>query len=224
MRRLMPALAVVAILALLGACSSSSTNGITGTGSGVLATESRPVQGFTGVSVNGAGHLVIQQTGVESLEITAEDDLLSLIRSDVVNGTLVLGFAPGVNVTTPHEVLYRLTVRDLTGLEASGASRVELAGLDTPSLATVLSGASSLTASGTAIHHAVVLSGASRCEAPDLRSRVVTSVLSGASYALLRVSHTLSAVASGASTLEYYGDPIVVTDASGGSAVRRVGP
>lgn len=223
MKRLMPAMAVAA--GLLGACGSS-TNSLTGTttGSGPLATESRAVQGFTGVSVSDAGHLIVRQTGVESLEITAEESLLPLIRSEVVNGTLVLGFAPGVSVATAHEIQYRLTVRDLTGLEASGASRVEILDLSTPQLGTVLSGASSLRASGVATHHAVVLSGASRCEGPDLQSRVVTSTLSGASYALVRVSDSLTTVASGASTLEYYGDPILVTDVSGGSVVRRVGP
>ena len=216
------AVLVVALGVSLGACNGSS---ITGTpGSGNLATESRPVSGFTGVSVGGAGHLIVEQTGVESLEITAEDNLLPLIRSEVVNGTLVLGFTPGTNVQSSHQVLYRLTVRDLVGLEASGASRVEIPNLTTSHLGTVLSGASELTAGGVAGNHARVLSGASRCEAPDLQSRVVTATLSGASYALVRVSDTLTTVASGGSSLEYYGSPITVVDLSGGSTVRRVGP
>jgi len=226
MKRTTLAAAVSAALGLLGACSSSTSNGVTGTatGSGELATESRPVQGFTAVSVSAAGHLIIEQTGVESLEVTAEENLLPVIRSEVRNGQLLLGFEPGVSVTATREVLYRLTVRDLAALEASGASRVEARGLDTPELASVFSGASSLTASGAADAHTIVLSGASRAEAPDLRSRVVTATLSGASYGLVRVSDSLAATASGASTLEYLGDPVVVTSVSGGSVVRRVGP
>jgi hypothetical protein len=225
MKRAVLVVGVGLALALLGACSSSS-NSVTGspTGSGDVATESRPVSGFTAVSLSGAGHLIVQQTGVESLQITAEESLLPLIRSDVVDGTLILGFQPGTNVSTTREVVYRLTAAQLTALEASGASRVELSGLATVVFGTVLSGASSMTASGTADTHALVVSGASRLEAPDLATRVVTATLSGASYGLVRVSESLTVTASGASTLEYHGDPVVLMNVSGDSAVRRVGP
>jgi hypothetical protein len=120
--------------------------------------------------------------------------------------------------------VYRLTVRDLTGIEASGASDVEAHGLDTRELATVLSGASSLEASGSAATHVMVLSGASRAEAPDLRSGVVTATVSGASFARLRVRDSLVATASGGSILEYYGSPVLVTHVSGGSVIRPAGP
>ncbi len=207
---------------LLGACDISH-NHVTGTGSGEVVTESRPVGGFTGVAVSGAGRLIIEQTGVESLEITAEDNLLPHIRSEVVDDVLRLGFAPGTSVSRTQGVVYRLTVRDLTGIEASGASHVEAHGLDTPDLACVFSGASSFQASGSADAHVIVLSGASRADAPDLGSRVVTATLSGASFARLRVSAFLTATASGGSVLEYYGSPVLVTHVSGGSAIRRVG-
>ena len=45
----------------------------TAVGSGQLVTETRPVGGFTAVVVSGAGHLTIEQTGVESLQVTAEE-------------------------------------------------------------------------------------------------------------------------------------------------------
>lgn len=214
-----------AVTLLLGACDIEHHHP-TGTspGSGDLQTESRPVAGFSAVSVGGAGHLIIEQTGVESLEITAEDDLLPHIQAEVVADRLLLGFTSGVSASGTRQVRYRLTVRDLTGIEASGASRVETRGLDTPELASILSGASSLEASGAADVHFTLLSGASRLEAPDLHSRVVTATLAGASQARLRVSDSLVAAASGGSSLEYFGDPVLVTDVSGGSIVRRVGP
>lgn len=113
----MPRAILFAALGLsLGACNGSS---ITGTpGSGNLATESRPVSGFTGVSVGHGGHLVVEQTGVASLEITAEDNLLPLIRSEVVNETLVLGLVPGANVQSSRPVVYRLSVGELLGVAA----------------------------------------------------------------------------------------------------------
>jgi hypothetical protein len=225
MRRLILAAGLAGALTLLGACEISH-NRVTGTvtGTGDLVTESRPVAGFAGVSVSGAGRLVIEQTGVESLEIAAEEDVLPHIQSEVVGDWLVLGPAPGVSIHSTRAVRYRLTVRTLTGVEASGASHVEVRELNTPELASVLSGASSLEASGVATAHVTAVSGASRVEAADLRSRTVTATVSGASYALVQVSDALVATASGGSSLEYLGDPVVVSDVSGGSTVRRVGP
>jgi hypothetical protein len=217
-----------AILALLWGCDGSHRHHhemwSTVVGSGHLATESRPVRGFTSVEVAAAGHLVVEQTGVESLQVTAEDNVLPLVRSEVRNGRLVLGFEPGAGVTVTREVLFHVTVGDLAGVEASGASRVEIRGVDAAGLSLRASGASSLTASGRAVDVQLDLSGASRCEAPDLRSRVLTASLAGASYALVRASDALVADASGVSILEYLGDPDLVANVSGGSLVRRAGP
>jgi hypothetical protein len=213
---------IVGAASVLAGCDGSSVVA-TDVGSGVLATESRPVAGFTKVSLSGAGHLIIQQTGVESLRITAEDNLLPFVRSEVQGDELVLGFTPGASVNPTHEVLYRLTVRDLTAIDISGASRVEIHGLDSPSFATVLSGASSLTLDGRADVQVLVVSGASRYEAESLGSRVVTATVSGTSYGLVRASETLTATVSGVSILEYFGNPILLTTVSGGSSVRQVG-
>jgi len=222
MRRVIGLSMVGAAMLVIAGCDGSTVVG-PDEGSGVLATESRPVHGFSVVAVSGAGHVIIEQTGAESLQITAEESLLPLIRSEVVGDRLVLGFEPGVGVTTTREVLYRLTVSDVTGLEVSGASRVEAHRIDTTALATVLSGASSLTADGRADAQILVVSGASRYEADNLRSRVTTATVSGASYGLVQVSDVLTATATGGSTLEYLGSPVVTTTVSSGSVVRQVG-
>jgi hypothetical protein len=212
-------------LALLWACDGYHHRNhpySTTIGSGRLETEARTVQGFDSVEVSAAGHLIVEQTGVESLQITAEDNVLPLVQSEVRNGRLVLGLAPGSSVTTTREVLFRLTVRDLAEVEASGASRVGLRGVDTAELALRVSGASDLTASGHAERVQIHLLGASHCEAPQLRIHALAAELSGASYALVRVSASLEANASGASVLEYLGDPTLVANVSGSSIVRRV--
>jgi len=232
MERAVQALAICGVVvALLAGCSStsSSTDTLTSTGSdtvgsGNLATETRAVGGFNAVSVGGAGHLILERTGVESLQITAEDNLLPLIQSELVNGELVLGFVPGVNVRTTREVLYRVTAASLAGLSVSGASRAEAFGISTEDLTSNISGASTVTAVGTAAFHRLTISGASNLEAPDLESRDVIANASGASRALIRVSDTLTADASGAALIQYIGFPVVDDTATGGAAIQRVEP
>jgi len=192
-------------------------------GSGQLATEWRTVESFTAVEVSAAGHLIVEQTGVESLQVTAEDNILPLVRTEVRDGRLILGFEPHVGLTLTREVLFRLTVRELDDVGASGASRVEMPNVSGPELALHLSGASFLSASGRVDRTRLDLSGASRCDAPDLRSRTLKADVSGASHAFVRVWDSLVVNASGASILEYLGDPTVSASVSGGSIVRRAG-
>jgi len=68
------------------------------------------------------------------------------------------------------------------------------------------------------------LSAGSRCDASMLRTRATSVILSAGSHATLRVSASLSATASAASVVEYFGDPIVTAHTSSGSTVRRIGP
>ncbi len=225
MKRAVPATAATVALALSWACGGY-TEYVTTTavGSGRLVTESRPAGGFTAVSVSGAGHLIIEQTGVESLQVTAEDNILPFVRTEVRGERLFLGFEPGVSVNTTRGVEYRVTVAELSEIEASGASRVEVLRVDTGELIARISGASGYTAAGIADDHRIDLSGASRCEAGDLVSREVAASLSGASYCLVHVQDRLVVSASGASILEYIGHPVLEANVSGGSVVRPIVP
>src|SRR3954452_19692731 len=78
---------LVLLLCMLSACGSVQ-------GSGNLRTETRSVSGFTAVDLSEQGHLVIEQNGTEGLTITAEDNILPLLTSNVSGDRLVLGTKP----------------------------------------------------------------------------------------------------------------------------------
>ena len=67
-------------------------------GSGNVITESRTVAGFNAVELNGIGTLIIEQSDRESLEITAEDNLMRHIKSVVSGSRLQLGGEDFVNL------------------------------------------------------------------------------------------------------------------------------
>lgn len=79
-------------------------------GSGNVVTQSREVSGFEAVSFSGVGRLILEQTGTESLTITADDNILPLIVSDVVGRRLVLRFESVTNFTNIQEIVFRLSV------------------------------------------------------------------------------------------------------------------
>lgn len=197
---------------------------VTIVGSGVTATEARPAPGFTAVAVS-APFRVVLAPGAPSLEVTADDNVVPLVRSEVHGDTLVLGFTlSSVSLTRTREILVRATVPELREARGSGAAVLELSGFETDRLLVDLSGASAGSAVGTVGELTLLLSGASRWSGPALRARSVRATLSGASFAIQRVADSLRADLSGASTLEYLGDPAVVSDVSGASVIRRIGP
>jgi len=216
---------VVGAVFLLGACDGdyfcSPSHDVVG--SGYVVTEPRPVHGFDAVLLSGVGVLVIEQTGVEALTITAEDNILPFIDSEVRNGRLVLGPLPQSNVSPSRQIEYRLSVVELEDIEISGVTEVAIHELDTRFLHVSMSGVSSLTASGWAARQNVEVSGTSLYRAGRLDSEVVEFGISGASTAVVRASELLEGTASGASVVEYFGRPVLRVSVSGSSVVRWIG-
>lgn len=226
MRKHLVTIAVVVTLA--AGCIETHISGPTAPpgsiwGSGHLVTESRSVAGFHGVQLAAAGEVVIDHTGFESLTITAEDNLIGELTSEVIAGRLVLGVRPGVSISASQPILYRLTVRVLDELTISGAGSILASGIDTAELSIVLSGAGRIDASGSATSQSLTLSGAGRYEAANLPSREASVTLSGAGHAIIRVRRRIEGTISGSGVLEYYGDPEVAVTVSGSGVVRRLG-
>lgn len=191
-------------------------------GSGPVATVTRQVTGFDGIELGGAGELHVEVNGREAVTITAEESLLPYIRSEVVGSRLVLGPEPGFDLSSRERIVYRVSARALRLLAPSGASLVEAVGLDAEKLEILASGASTVRAEGRADRIRLELSGASRLVGDRLPCRTLVAHLSGASLAIVRVSERLSGSLSGASNLEYHGDPSVDVTVSGSSRVRRL--
>jgi hypothetical protein len=192
-------------------------------GSGHVVTESRPVSGFSAISVSSAARLVIVQSDVESLSVTAEDNILPLVQAEVVGGRLVLGLAAHSSISTTREIVFQVSARTVSAIDATGATRVEVTNLDADSVSLHVSGASEVTAAGRVKDLRVEISGSVRCQLEGLASHSAVADVSGSSYARLRVEDSLAATASGTSVVEYYGNPVVVANVSGLSAVRRLG-
>ncbi len=103
-------LLLASVVCLGSACGDNSTltspsasNNDRVVGSGTVVTASRSVSDFHGVSVSGVGQLVLENAGTESLTITADDNILPLLESEVRNGVLMLGPRPNTNLSSPPE-------------------------------------------------------------------------------------------------------------------------
>lgn len=215
-------------------------------GSGQMKTESRSPGDFSVLEIRYPAEVTIQQGSKASVSITAEDNLLPQLRTDVTAGRLVFRNDEldwGARVEPSKTVKISVTVKDLSELDFSGAGTVILASLkgeslkvvlsgagqvslnklELKSLEGVLSGAGNIKADGRADDLRLTISGLGNFEAPDLQSLTATIRISGSGNATLRVKDQLNASVSGAGSINYFGSPQINRQISGAGSVKSLG-
>jgi putative autotransporter adhesin-like protein len=213
--RLRLALALFAVVLLLAACSVTR-------GSGQLATESRAVSGFSKIDLSGGGELTIQKTGTESLSISAEDNLLPRLTSEVSNDTLILGTKPNTTILPQQPITYTVTVKDLTGVAVSGSGNIRVPDLTTTALSISISGSGTITVNGTVEDQDLEISGSGGYEAAQLTSKTVKADISGSGTANVLATNVLDVEISGSGTVTYSGNPQIEQEISGsGKLIKK---
>lgn len=233
-------LVLLVVGALLAACTVPIPVINTLRGSGNTVTETYDFSDFDKVVISHAFEAEITAADTYQVEVTVDDNLVEHLRVEQEGDTVTIGFAPNLVVTnTTQEV--RITLPRLVGLEASGASRVDVSGfktsdnvrvnvsgastargdMETGDLNADVSGASTLTLEGSGKNLRVNASGASTADLDNFAVNDASVEASGASRANVNVSGTLDANASGASSIRYSGDPTLGNiDESGASSVK----
>jgi hypothetical protein len=211
--------------------------------------ESRPVPSFNRVQHRGFGNLVLAQGDREELIITAPDAIRANIQTEVKNQTLVISYRTNwwewldFGLWGPNRVEFHLTMRDIAGLdisgagnltcdriqsprldiEHSGAGNITLNGLELEQLKVRQHGAGNATLKGKVTDQDVVMSGAGNYRADELDCHTAKVVLSGVGNANVWVRDTLDINMSGVGNVEYYGSPAVSRHATGVGNIRGKG-
>jgi hypothetical protein len=124
-------------------CDGGSAEAVTG--SGVRTEETRTISGVDRVELAIGADVEIRQGPEESLTITADDNLLPLLRTDVSGGRLTIDCKPGVNIQTVTPVKVTLVLTDLAELRLSSSGSVRVGPLTTADLGLLLSSSGDLT-------------------------------------------------------------------------------
>jgi hypothetical protein len=218
MRTSSTVLAAVLMLALVASGCSGGGGGTEG--SGDVATQDRPVPAFDSIDFSSAGTLVVEQTGSDSLRVEADDNVQSLLTSEVEGTTLELGVRPGANVGRAT-ITYRVTVSRLAGLVLAGAGTVNATGIEGPDLSLANSGAGSLSVSGRTDRLNVDLIGIGSVDARGLTAQDVDVSVGGAGTATVNATRTLAARVTGVGDIVYLGNPAVAQEVTGLGTVGR---
>jgi hypothetical protein len=190
---------------VLGRSSTSTTEG-----SGVPATQARDVAAFHSVELAGSNNVVIRAGGKQSVVVTADDNLLDRVTTEVRSGTLVIANAPG-SFTTKSPMSVEVDVPTLTALTVSGSGNIVVNGIETSSLEVALPGSGAVTGDGTATQLDVVVSGSGLVQFTQLVAQDVRAVVSGSGSIFVNATKSLDASVSGSGAIVYAGSPQDVT-------------
>lgn len=211
-------------------------------GSGNQISEERELADFSKIHLSGAYKLIIKQDSTtSSVKITADDNLIQDLRTDIDNGELKIALKG--NYCNTGSITIYATVRQLAAIEASGANEIFSDGMvNTGTLELDLSGANKLTLDlnagivrtkgsgateinlkGQASEHWVELSGSGKLNALDFVTGKYHIETSGASHCKINVLNELSVRTSGAGEVEYRGNPPSVSNSeSGSSSLKKI--
>ena len=83
---------IVLVVMSLVSCTSDDISG-----SGVLTTENRELNAFIAISVDGIANVNIVQGNAQSVKITADDNIIGLVKTEIKDGVLEIYLTSGHN-------------------------------------------------------------------------------------------------------------------------------
>jgi len=174
-RRLLVALLCLSLVPLLSGCYVAA-------GSGQVETRAFNIDGFTRVSVGSAFEADVSYAETYDVSVTADANLFNYVEVVRRGNTLHIGLKP--RIALRHGTLQAVvTLPYLEGIDASGASKVSVAGFtDAARFDAEASGASRLTLDALTLGNSKFdISGASQVELVDLHTGDADFEVSGAS-------------------------------------------
>ena len=213
-------------------------------GSGKVITENRSVSNFKNITISGMGDMLITQGETESLTIEAEDNIVAIIKTEVKDDTLTIGFTQNnINLHPTQPIKYTLAVKALDNLRISGAGNINIPALKTDKfvlkisgagnvkidkleatdLTMILSGAGNASVSGQVTSQTIELTGVGNYGGRELSSQTANVLLSGAGNATVWAQKNLEAKISGFGSVNYYGSPEVTRKISGAGNIKNLG-
>ena len=226
----------------IGDIQIGSSSGERITGSGNVVTESRQVSGINRVSLEINANLVIQQGSTEALTVSAEDNLLPYLVTDVRGGELVIRFQPS-NIQSNRPIQINLTVKNLSGLDFSSSGKITVGPLTTgdfdlnlsssgdvvidqiqaDKITAVLSSSGDVAIKGSANSLNLTISSSGSFKADDLQVQQATVRVSSSGDATLWVVQSLQVNISSSGNVSYYGNPSVRQNTSSSGRVIPMG-
>lgn len=210
-------------------------------GSGREASEVRSLPAFQAVSTSGSIALRVRQGAVQQVTLTADDNLLPLIETEVsgsgAQARLQVRFKRGVNVYKHGTIALDLTLPQLSAVSAAGSGDILVEAFETPSLSLRIAGSSDarlqqlktaelsigisgsgdVVGSGSATRLSIDIAGSGDVRLAELASDDVSVSIAGSGDAAVQAARSLEVRIAGSGDVVYSGNPARVNSRVAGS-------
>jgi len=184
-------------------------------GSGRVIQQSRAVGDFHAVKTMGSENVELRFGPRTSVVIAADDNVLPLITSRVVNGTLKIECRGSYRTRSPIRVW--ITTPRLDEFTTMGSGNVVIRDVNSPHLKLTLQGSGDIVANGRTRELDLALMGSGRARLAELSAADVSAGVFGSGGATVRASNMLNAQVFGSGSLRYVGNPKSLRSAHFGS-------
>jgi len=212
-------------------------------GNGPVVTEMRTVSNFTGVSFKTTGKVNFKIDSLYKVEVSAQRNILDVLRTTIVNGVLVIDFINNVRVRNHEDITVNVTAPSANYFSISGTGDINAEGELTANsldlsvsglgnivvqkaavngkIKTGISGSGNISiATGTAMNEELHISGTGYTDLSNVVAHAAETRTSGSGDIRVNVSDRLELFITGSGSVYYRGQPLIITHISGSGEVR----
>lgn len=233
MKTIRISLFLVVLTTVLSSCYKRNVFAVRGKGADV--TETRSAGNFEFIRIAVDGEVEYTQDSIYKIEITGQQNILAVTKSDVGSGILKIYFSG--NVWDHHPLKIRIHSPKIQGLEItgsanitaknalttdalncdiSGSGNIQIPGLTCKNFSGNLSGSGNISVdAGTTNAENLVISGSGNINCGNFISAISKCKISGSGNITTNVKDDLNAIISGSGDIRYRGKPAVNTQISG---------
>ncbi|HEY9716808.1 MAG TPA: head GIN domain-containing protein [Trichormus sp.] len=191
-------------------------------GSGNLVTTTRhPAYPYTKLAISIPAEVQVQLgKGSGDLSITFDDNLLPLVKTEVVSDTLKIYADKSMSVN--HSAKITINTDHLKGVIISGVGSVAVPNLNEDEFNVFVSGAGNVSGNGKVDDVSVRMSGTGNVKLSDVTARAVTVMISGAGNVEVGPSDSMEINITGAGNVRYKGSPAIEQHITGLGTVSQM--
>jgi hypothetical protein len=205
-----------------------------------VMSETRDVPRFHSIRLEVHGDVTVTQGKDQLLEIQADADIISRLRTKVKNGTLIISSVGNIRRSLLLEI--DIEMEEIRGLSISGSGSIQARNsikantvdlkvsgsgdislqVEAKNVSSKISGSGVIDLAGEVYNHTIDISGSGDVEAYDLITEETSVKISGSGDCMVNVDENLEVTISGSGDVQYKGSPKVNFKGSGSGTVRSV--
>ena len=168
-------------------------------------TQTRDMDTFTGVLIEGAMNVYVVVGEDQSVEITTDEDYIDRVETEVDDGILIIDQKGRRWRNASLDV--KITVRTLDSFVVEGAADASIKGIQSDDFTVRIDGAADITLEGVCGKASYEINGAGDISAKEFICEEVDIEINGAGDADVYASEKIRAVLNGIGDVTVYGDP-----------------